>query len=186
MRGCDADGLAATHTERIAVARRLRSEHRLTIRAIAVQMGLGATTVAGYLNDPSGAALKQRKLRLRSSCSVCGGATSGRASGTIVSRCRRCASIRRARWSKPLIESAVRCWLARYGSLPSSYDLSATHSRRRGGQALARWNAGFRDGMPWPSASILTGRYGRYRAGIAAAVEGSQVDTGESETRPGH
>lgn len=175
--------MLATRCERISLAQRLRHQQRLTIRAIAARLQLAPTTIAGYLNDPAGVALKQRKLRLRGTCTVCGQVTSGRASGAMVSRCRRCAAARRVRWSKPLIEAAVRCWVARYGSLPSSYDLSATHSRRRGGQALARWDEGFRDGMPWPSASIVTARYGRYRAGVAAAVE--RTRPGESEARPG-
>ena len=43
----------------------------------------------------------------------------------------------------------------RYGRLPSSYDWSRTHARRRGGEALER----VRDG-DWPAASVVTDRFG--------------------------
>jgi hypothetical protein len=114
----------------------------------------------------------------------CGGQTSGRAPGAAGTlRCRTCQAQARITWPEPLVKQALQTWFERYGKLPSSYDLSATHSRHRGGQALRRWREGFRDGLPWPSASIVTSRYGRYAAGIAAAI--SQPADAARETSSG-
>jgi hypothetical protein len=44
----------------------------------------------------------------------------------------------------------MRAWQHRYGRLPSSYDWSRTHARRRGAQALERLDAG-----DWPPASVV-------------------------------
>jgi hypothetical protein len=149
----------------------LRHEQKLTIREIAGRLDRAPSTIAGYLSDPAASIAAGRKRQFHGPCTECGGPTSGRASGAVaVQRCRSCAATARTRWPRALIESAVLAWLARYGSLPSSYDLSATHSHRRGGTALKRWREGFRDGLPWPSASILTSRYGSYANAIAAAV----------------
>jgi hypothetical protein len=62
------------------------------------------------------------------------------------------------RWTRERVLDAMRAWRARYGRLPSSYDWSRTHARRRGGEALER----LRDG-DWPSASVVTDVYGAGR-----------------------
>ncbi|HEV3055136.1 MAG TPA: hypothetical protein VGX45_10825, partial [Solirubrobacteraceae bacterium] len=36
------------------------------------------------------------------------------------------------RWSRARVTNAMRSWEARYGRLPTSYDWSSTHARRRG------------------------------------------------------
>ena len=64
---------------------------------------------------------------------------------------------------------STRCceWRARYGRLPSSYDWSRTHARRRGGEALERLAEG-----DWPPASVVSRAVrnlgGRPRGGCAA------------------
>ena len=48
-------------------------------------------------------------------------------------------------------------WRERYGRLPSSYDWSRTHARRRGGEALARLGT-----ANWPSASVVSDVFGSW------------------------
>jgi hypothetical protein len=157
--------------ELVAIALQLRATRKLTTPEIAVRLDRAPATVERYLSDPTGAKLAARKRRLAGVCVDCGAPTSGRAGGgTPAHRCRRCRATSRLQWTPPLVVEALRAWQARYGLVPSSYDLSATHSRQRGGEALARWNAGFRDGLPWPSASIVTSRFGSFQAGIAVSV----------------
>ena len=55
------------------------------------------------------------------------------------------------RWTRELVIAAMLEWRDRYGGLPSSYDWSRTHARRRGGEALERLVAG-----EWPAASMVT------------------------------
>jgi hypothetical protein len=59
---------------------------------------------------------------------------------------------------------AMCAWRARYGRLPSSYDWSRTHARRRGGEALGRLEAG-----EWPPASVVTAVFGSWAAANEAA-----------------
>ena len=58
----------------------------------------------------------------------------------------------------------MHAWQARYGWLPSSYDWSVTHARRRGGVARERLIAG-----TWPSASVVTALFGHWAAARDAA-----------------
>ena len=60
----------------------------------------------------------------------------------------------------------MRAWRARYGRLPSSYDWSRTHARRRGGEALERLREG-----DWPSASVVTDVYGSWDGGTRRSHE---------------
>ena len=55
-------------------------------------------------------------------------------------------------------------WRSRYGRLPSSYDWSRTHARRRGGEALERLDEG-----DWPPASVVGDVFGSWEAARAAA-----------------
>jgi hypothetical protein len=56
-------------------------------------------------------------------------------------------------------------WRSRYGHLPSSYDWSQTHARRRGGEALRRLKHGC-----WPSASVVTRLFGTWSAARSVAA----------------
>jgi hypothetical protein len=50
-------------------------------------------------------------------------------------------------------------WRVRYGRVPSSYDWSITHARRRGGEALARLQD-----QEWPAASVVATLFGSWSA----------------------
>jgi hypothetical protein len=56
-------------------------------------------------------------------------------------------------------------WRRRYRRLPTSYDWSRTHARRRGGKALERLAKG-----EWPAASVVSDLFGTWAAARAAAV----------------
>jgi len=58
-------------------------------------------------------------------------------------------------------------WSARYARLPTSYDWSRTHARRRGGEAVERLRSG-----DWPAASVVTRLFGTWAAVRAAAEPG--------------
>jgi hypothetical protein len=66
------------------------------------------------------------------------------------------------RWTRERVLEAMAEWVDRYGRLPSSYDWSRTHARRRGEEALRRLNHGC-----WPSASVVTSVWGSRSAGCA-------------------
>jgi hypothetical protein len=57
-------------------------------------------------------------------------------------------------------------WLDRYGQLPSSYDWSRTHARRRGGEATQRLESG-----EWPSSSVVTDVFGTWAAARIGALQ---------------
>jgi hypothetical protein len=59
---------------------------------------------------------------------------------------------------------AMREWRVRHGRLPSSYDWSRTHARRRGGEALDRIQSG-----DWPSGSVVTRVLGSWAQARAVA-----------------
>jgi hypothetical protein len=68
------------------------------------------------------------------------------------------------RWTRERVLDTMRIWLERYGRLPSSYDWSRTHARRRGGRALERLEDG-----DWPPASVVADVCGSWEAARAAA-----------------
>jgi hypothetical protein len=57
-------------------------------------------------------------------------------------------------------------WRRRYGRLPSSYDWSRSHARRRRGEALERLAEG-----AWPAASVVSDVFGSWAAARAAASD---------------
>ncbi|MGZ4233918.1 MAG: hypothetical protein ACXVVQ_21165, partial [Solirubrobacteraceae bacterium] len=86
------------------------------------------------------------------------------------------------RWTRTRVLEAMRELRIRHGRLPSSYDWSRTHARRRGGEELRRLNEG-----DWPSPSVVTGVYGSWEAARAAAAErdidGGNAALGETRRR---
>jgi hypothetical protein len=60
----------------------------------------------------------------------------------------------------------MRAWRDLYGRLPSSYDWSRTHARRRGAEALARLANG-----DWPAPGTVTDLYGTWAAAHADALK---------------
>jgi hypothetical protein len=69
------------------------------------------------------------------------------------------------RWTEQVVLDAMRDWQTRYGRLPSSYDWSRTHARRRGGQALRRLAGG-----EWPSSAVVTALFGTWGIAHQAAA----------------
>jgi hypothetical protein len=101
-------------------------------------------------------------------CWRCGAYTQPRnGKGDAYAWCKAChpGAIER-RWTRDRVLGAMLEWRARYGQLPSSYDWSRTHARRRGGEPLERLSAG-----DWPSASVVSGVYRRWKAARTAAAE---------------
>ena len=94
-------------------------------------------------------------------CRGCGAYTQPRnGKGDAYAYCKRCrpGAIQR-RWTLELVISAMLAWRERYGRLPSSYDWSRTHARRRGEHALRRL-----DGGDWPAASVVSALFGTWTA----------------------
>ncbi|MGZ4187196.1 MAG: hypothetical protein ACXVSF_17760 [Solirubrobacteraceae bacterium] len=100
-------------------------------------MGRSSATV---LYDPTGEKARAVKARYVGVCRGCGAYTQPRnGKGDAYAYCKRChpGAIER-RWTAERVLAAMRECHGRYGRLPSSYDWSCTHPRRRGGDALER------------------------------------------------
>ena len=80
------------------------------------------------------------------------------------------------RWTRELVISAMLEWRERYGRLPSSYDWSRTHARRRGEHALRRLAEGH-----WPAASVVTAVFGTWAVARQAAAEKRPGDRAPTE-----
>ncbi len=119
--------------------------------------------------DPTGEKARAVKARYVGVCRGCGAYTQPRnGKGDAYAYCKAChPGAIEPRWSRQLVLAAMREWRARYGRLPSSYDWSRTHARRRGGEPLERLS-----GRHWPSASVVTKIHGSWAAARAAAAEG--------------
>lgn len=98
-------------------------------------------------------------------CRGCGAYTQPRnGKGDAYSYCKRCHhGAIKPKWTGELVVAAMREWRRRYGRLPTSYDWSRTHARRRGGPALARLSA-----QQLPSPSVVTALFGTWAAARAA------------------
>ncbi len=84
-------------------------------------------------------------------------------------------------WTPTRVLEAMLAWELHYGRLPSSYDWSRTHARRRGGDALRRLNEG-----SWPSASVVTAVWGSWAAARRAVRDaGSRVAEPRGASGPG-
>jgi hypothetical protein len=106
------------------------------------------------------------KARYQGVCRGCGAYTqprNGKGDAYAYCNARHPGAIAR-RWTQERVLAAMHEWRARYGRLPSSYDWSRTHARRRGGDALERLA-----GREWPSASVVAPLFGTWAAACAAA-----------------
>jgi hypothetical protein len=72
--------------------------------------------------------------------------------------------------------AAMLEWRDRYGRLPSSYDWSRTHARRRGKHALRRLAEG-----RWPSASVVNAVFGTWAVAREAAIAKGHDDDAPPE-----
>jgi AraC-like DNA-binding protein len=163
----------------VALAHHYRGAEGLKIAQVAERLGRSPATIKGYFYDPTGEKARSVKARYQGVCRGCGAYTQPRnGKGDAYAYCKAChpGAIER-RWTRELVLAAMREWRARYGRLPSSYDWSRTHAHRRGGESLERLSAG-----DWPSASVVTGVCGSWKAARAAAAE-HLVETGAEERR---
>jgi hypothetical protein len=111
------------------------------------------------------------KARYQGVCRGCGAYTQPRnGKGDAYRYCKGChPGASAARWSRELVLDAMREWRHRYGRLPSSYDWSRTHAKRRGGIALIRLHDG-----RWPSASVVGQLFGGWGKARGAAEAGTR------------
>ena len=122
----------------VALARHYREVEGLSIRQIADRLGRSPATIKAYFYDPTGEKARAVKARYQGVCRGCGAYTQPRnGKGDAYAYCKAChpGAIER-RWTRERVLDAMRDWRDRYGRLPSSYDWSRTHARRRGGEAL--------------------------------------------------
>jgi AraC-like DNA-binding protein len=163
----------------VALARHFREAEGLSNAHIADRLGRSPATVKSYFYDPTGKKARAVKARYVGVCRGCGAYTQPRnGKGDAYAYCKGChpGAIER-RWTRELVLEAMHEWRERYGRLPSSYDWSRTHARRRGGEALRRVNT-----SKWPAASVVTSLFGTWAAAHAAA---SAAYRGEKDSRTG-
>jgi hypothetical protein len=101
-------------------------------------------------------------------CRGCGAYTQPRnGKGDAYAYCKAChpGAIER-HWTPERVLAAMIEWRSRYGRLPTSYDWSRTHARRRGGEAVARLAEG-----EWPAASVVTRLFGTWSAARAVTAQ---------------
>jgi AraC-like DNA-binding protein len=156
----------------VALARHYREAEGLSIAQIADRLGRSPATVKAYFYDPTGDKARAVKARYQGVCRGCGAYTQPRnGKGDAYGYCKAChpGAIER-RWSLERVVEAMLDWRRRYGRLPSSYDWSRTHARRRGGEALKRLAVG-----DWPAASVVTRLFGSWAAARAAASRDDRV-----------
>ena len=144
----------------VALARHFREAEGLSIAQIADRLGRSPATVKAYFYDPTGEkarAFKARRVHRAAQRQgrrvrvLQGVPPRGRSSGT---------------GPPERVLAAMIEWRSRYGRLPTAYDWSRTHVRRRGGEAVARLAEG-----EWPAASVVTRVFGTWSAARAAAAE---------------
>ena len=147
------------------MARHYREYEGLSIREIADRLGRSPATVKAYFYDPTGEKARAVKARYQGVCRGCGAYTQPRnGKGDAYAYCKAChPGAIEPRWSRERVVDAMRAWHELHGRLPTSYDWSRTHARRRGDEALARLTSG-----QWPSASVVTMLFGGWRAARSA------------------
>ena len=166
----------------VALAYHYRDEEGLSIAEIARQLGRAKATVKAYLYDPTGEKARAVKARYVGVCRGCGAYTQPRnGKGDAYRYCKAChpGAIAR-RWTRERVIAAMREWRPRYGRLPSSYDWSRTHARRRGGEPLERLARG-----EWPAASVVTRLFGTWAVASAAARQQHEEEPSGWPPSPG-
>ena len=152
----------------VILARHFRDAEGLSIAHIAERLGRSRATIKAYFYDPTGEKARGVKARYVGVCRGCGGYTQPRnGKGDAYAYCKAChpGAIGR-RWTAERVLGAMRDWRCRYGRLPSPYDWSRTHARRRGGEALTRLAQG-----EWPAATVVTRLFGTWSDARAVAAQ---------------
>jgi len=105
-------------------------------------MGVAYGTVRDYFWDPTAAKARARKESYRGACRRCARRTSG-GDGPQAARalCQRCKGGQHAGWTRERVVEVLLAFEACFARRPTSYDLNPTVARRRGGRALARYEA---------------------------------------------
>ena len=157
----------------VALAHHFREAEGLSIKQIADRLGRSPATVKAYFYDPTGEKARAVKARYVGVCRGCGAYTQPRnGKGDAYATARPATPARSSRAGRAS-SCSRRCAMAeRYGRLPSSYDWSRTHARRRGGQALERLNR-----VEWPSASVVSTLFGSWHAAREMAGADGQSAT---------
>jgi AraC-like DNA-binding protein len=151
----------------VALARHYREAEGQSMMQIADRLGRSPATIKAYFYDPTGEKARAVKARYRGVCRGCGAYTQPRnGKGDAYAYCKAChpGAIER-RWTRKRVLAAMCAWRTCYGKLPSSYDWSRAHARRRGGHALDRLAEG-----DWPAASVVTSLFRTWAAARAAAL----------------
>ena len=155
----------------VALARHYREAEALSIAQIANRLGRSPATIKAYFYDPTGEKARAVKARYVGVCRGCGAYTQPRnGKGDAYAYCNAChpGAIER-RWTQERVLDAMRAWRELHGRLPSSYDWSRTHARRRGGEALERLA-----NHEWPSAAVVTDVFGSWA--VRAPLPGDLTD----------
>jgi hypothetical protein len=144
----------------VALAHHYREFEGLSISQIAGRLGRKA-----YFYDPTGEKARAVKARYRGGVAAAPPHPAPQRQGRRLRLCKACHSgaIER-RWTQERVVEAMLDWRRCYGGLPSKYDWSRTHARRRGGEAVERLA---RD--EWPAASVVGTLFGTWAAARAAA-----------------
>ena len=136
----------------VALAQHYRQSEGLSITQIAERLGRSPATIKAYFYDPTGEKARAVKARYQGVCRGCGAYTQPRnGKGDAYAYCKAChpGAIER-RWTRERVVETMREWRVRHGKLPTSYDWSSAHARRRGGVALSRLAD-----REWPAASVV-------------------------------
>jgi Homeodomain-like domain len=105
----------------VALAQHYREVEGLSIRQIGERLGRSPATVKAYLYDPTGEKARAVKARYVGVCRGCGAYTQPRnGKGDAYRYCKCCCPGAIAR---QCVLYAMHEWRARYGRLPSSYDV---------------------------------------------------------------
>jgi AraC-like DNA-binding protein len=143
----------------VVLARHFREAEGLSIAQIAQRVGRSPATIKRYFYDPTGEKARAVKARYVGVCRGCGAYTQPRnGKGDAYAYCNGChpGAIER-RWTQERVLDAMRDWHERYGRLPTSYDWSSTHARRRGGEAYERLAEGEWQRRAWSPACLEPG-----------------------------
>jgi hypothetical protein len=136
---------------------------------------------------PTGEKARAVKARYVGGCRSCGAYTQPRnGKGDAYAYCKAChpGAIER-RWTRERVLAAMREWRDRHGRLPSSYDWSATHVRRRGGEPLERLAQGNLAGAERRHPPLrqlgrcACGGLVRWRAAASERVAGNELAVGQ-------